>query len=174
MNTDPLPPEEARASSSRVGKAVEYLVASACLLAGRGRLNVSTSIVDDEGVDLVFHLTGGTATLALQVKARTTDSQRVRRGSFLAEVRRQTFSVRADFFVLFVVADPDSGDFGPVWLVPSDVFDRVALRTSTGRLRLVTTIAPTSKSRWRPYRFEKSELTGAILAELHRLEATGR
>ena len=39
-----------------MGKAANYLVAAVCILAPRGRLNVSTSIVDDEGVDLVFHL----------------------------------------------------------------------------------------------------------------------
>lgn len=172
--TDADAPDERRGSSSRIGTAVEYLVAASCLLAGRGHLNVSTSMVDDEGVDLVFHLTGGTATLAIQVKSRTTDSQRVRRGSFLGEVRRQTFSVRPDFFVLFVVADPESGDFGPVWLVPSEVFDRMALRTNTGRLRLVTAIAPTSRSRWRPYRLEKAELTGQLLGELRRLEGAGQ
>ena len=43
--------------AGRMGKAANYLVAAVCILAPRGRLNVSTSIVDDEGVDLVFHLT---------------------------------------------------------------------------------------------------------------------
>jgi hypothetical protein len=42
-------------SAGRMGKAVEYLVAAACILSTRGELNVSTSMVDDEGVDLVFH-----------------------------------------------------------------------------------------------------------------------
>jgi hypothetical protein len=59
--------------AGRMGKAAEYLVAAVCILATRGRLNVSTSIVDDEGVDLVFHLRDSTPTLAVQVKARMTD-----------------------------------------------------------------------------------------------------
>lgn len=50
--------------AGRLGKAAEYLVAAVCILATRGRLNVSTSIVDDEGIDLVFHLRESTATLA--------------------------------------------------------------------------------------------------------------
>ena len=70
-----------------MGKAVEHLVASSCILASRARLNVSTSLVDDEGVDLVFHRRDGTATLAVQVKARTTDTKVVRGGRFLALVR---------------------------------------------------------------------------------------
>lgn len=40
--------------AGRMGKAAEYLVAAVCILATHGQLNVSTSIVDDEGVDLVF------------------------------------------------------------------------------------------------------------------------
>jgi hypothetical protein len=36
------------ASAGRMGKAVEYLVAAACILSTRGELNVSTSMVDDE------------------------------------------------------------------------------------------------------------------------------
>jgi HJR/Mrr/RecB family endonuclease len=51
--------------AGRMGKAVEYLVAAACILTTRGRRNVSTSLVDDEGVDLVFFARG--STLVVQV-----------------------------------------------------------------------------------------------------------
>ena len=37
------------ASAGRMGKAVEYLVAAACILSTRGELNVSTSMVDVDG-----------------------------------------------------------------------------------------------------------------------------
>lgn len=60
-----------------MGKAAEHLVAAFCILTTRGELNVSTSLVDDEGVDLVFHRRNSTATLAVQVKARMSDSKRV-------------------------------------------------------------------------------------------------
>lgn len=36
-------------------KAVEHLVAASCILISDLELNVSTSYVDDEEVDLVFH-----------------------------------------------------------------------------------------------------------------------
>jgi hypothetical protein len=65
------------ADAGRMGKAAEHLVAAFCILATRGALNVSTSLVDDEGVDLVFHRRGSTATLAVQVKARMSDSKRL-------------------------------------------------------------------------------------------------
>jgi hypothetical protein len=58
-----------------MGKAAEYLVAAACILATRGELNVSTSLVDDEGVDLVFNRRDSPATLAVQVKARMSDGK---------------------------------------------------------------------------------------------------
>lgn len=53
-------------SAGRMGKAVEYLVAAACILASRGELGAATSLVDDEGVDLVFNRRGSSATLAGQ------------------------------------------------------------------------------------------------------------
>ena len=67
-------------SAGRMGKATEYLVAATCILTTRGELNVSTSLVDDEGVDLVFNRRNSTSTLAVQVKARMSDSVRVASG----------------------------------------------------------------------------------------------
>jgi hypothetical protein len=53
---EPEPESASRAvEASRIGKAVEHLVAASCILASDMRLNVSTALVDDEGVDLVFH-----------------------------------------------------------------------------------------------------------------------
>jgi len=49
------------ADAGRMGKAAEHLVAAFCILATRGELNVSTSLVDDERVDLVFHRRNFTA-----------------------------------------------------------------------------------------------------------------
>src|SRR4051812_7215701 len=81
--------------AGRMGKAVEHLVAASCILSTRGALNVSTS--DDEGVDLVFHARGSTKTLALQVKARMSDSKTLRtKQRFVAMVRRATFPPRED------------------------------------------------------------------------------
>lgn len=73
--------------SSRMGKAVEHLVASSCILSSRARLNVSTALVDDEGVDLVFHEQGRSNTLAVQVMARMIDSKLAQKGGFHAFVR---------------------------------------------------------------------------------------
>ena len=74
-------------AAGRMGKAAEYLIAAACVLSTRGELNVSTSMVDDEGVDLIFHRRDGVATLAVQVKARMSDNKDVQAGSVVAFVR---------------------------------------------------------------------------------------
>ena len=75
-----------------MGKAAELLVAATCILQSRARLNVSTSIIDDEGVDLVFHLREHTATLAVQVKARMSDGALVQKKRFQAQVREASFN----------------------------------------------------------------------------------
>lgn len=51
--------------AGRMGKAAELLVAATCILQSRGRLNVSTSVIDDEGIDLAYHLRGHTTRLAV-------------------------------------------------------------------------------------------------------------
>jgi uncharacterized protein GlcG (DUF336 family) len=56
--------------AARKGKAVEHLVAATCILMSELQLNVSTSLVDDEGVDLVFHRREASTPLAVQVKSR--------------------------------------------------------------------------------------------------------
>ena len=39
-----------------------------CVLSSDGELNVATSLVDDEGVDLVFYRSAGGPTLSVHVK----------------------------------------------------------------------------------------------------------
>jgi hypothetical protein len=63
--------------------------ASACILDSWGELNTATSLVDDEGVDLVFNRRGSPATLAAQVGARMPIARgcRLVNGWFLRRVR---------------------------------------------------------------------------------------
>jgi hypothetical protein len=73
---------------------------------------VSTSLVDDDGVDLVFHRRGHTATLSVQVKARMSDGALVRTGRVQANVREATFRPRPDLDTLFMrrnIPDCESG-----------------------------------------------------------------
>lgn len=162
-------------NAGRMGKATEYLVASFCILVSQGRLNVSTSMVDDEGVDLVFHQRGGTATLAVQVKARMLSGTVAARGRFQAFVRSQTFTPRSDLALLFVAVDDEHGQLRQAWLVPSDEFDqRKGTPTAQGRYRFSASLKPGTQDQWSPYRLEPLELPGAILRSLDGLEASDR
>jgi hypothetical protein len=111
--------------AARMGKAAEYLIAASAILATRGELNVSTSMVDDEGVDLVFHRRGHASTLAVQVKSRMSDGALARTGRVQANVRDATFRPRLDLDMLFVVVDPVEGRIVTSWLVPSLEFHRL-------------------------------------------------
>lgn len=80
-------------------------MASVCILATRGRLNVSTSLVDDEGVDLVFHLPNSVATLAVEMKARMTEGAMVGRGPSKPKSGHRPSRPREDLDMLFVLVD---------------------------------------------------------------------
>jgi hypothetical protein len=157
--------------SARTGKAVEHLVAATCILASGGELNVSTALVDDEGVDAVFHRRNHSATLAVQIKSRTTSAATTRRGHFLTDIRGQTFRPRPDLYILCVVVDPGRGDFGPVWLVPSELLNQSVVPNARGLLRFSASLKPDAQDRWRPFRLSRAELPQRILDLLAELEA---
>lgn len=161
-------------SAARMGKASEYLVAASCILATRGELNVSTALVDDEGVDLVFHRRGSAATLAVQVKARMSTTVVVQRGQCLANVRAQTFQPRPDLDMLFLAVDVERAAIMTAWLVPSGVFDEmVGEPNAKGLHRFSASMKPGSKDRWAPYRLTATALPRRILARLAELEGIG-
>lgn len=146
------------ADSSRMGKAVEHLVASTCIILSRGQLNVSTSLVDDEGVDVVFHRRGGSATIAVQIKARMNDSRTVQQHGFHAQVRSQTLRPRDDLYILFVLVDVATGTFDTCWLVPSQDFVSMARRDAKARHVFVASAKPASRDQWSRYRLTRNEL----------------
>ena len=157
-------------AAGRMGKAAELLVAASCILATRGELNVSTSLVDDEGVDLVFHHRNSSATLAVQVKARMSDGLAVSRGRFLASARASTFTPRSDFDLLFVAVDAERGAITTAWLVPSaDYGTRAYGPSSRGRYRFSASPKPDSQDQWAAYRLEPAELAKRILDRLGQL-----
>ncbi len=174
MPDDELEDEDYRdksASAARMGKAVEYLVAASCILATAGELNVSTSMVDDEGVDLVFHRRDSSATLAVQVKARMSTSKRVQRQGVVAFVRAQTFRPRGDLDMLFLAVDVSRGAVLTAWLVPSLTFSQlVGSPNSRGRHRFAASMKEGSKDRWTAFRLNPDQLAPRVLARLDALE----
>ncbi len=170
-----IPPEpRAGGDSGRKGKAVEHLVAASVILGSGDVLNVSTSFVDDEGVDLIFHRRGRPETLAVQVKSRSWRSKGLSGGVFATDVRRETFAPRDDLYLLYVAVDEENADYGPVWLVPSKVLARQVRPNSYGRFRFVASAKEASNDRWRRYRLEKKDLPQRLLEILSHLERRDR
>lgn len=158
---------------ARKGTAVEYLIAASCMLASDFKLNVSTNMVDDEGVDLVFHRRDSPATLAVQIKSRSWSAHVMRdREKFIADVRQGTFHHRRDLFLLFVAVDSQFAEYGPLWLIPSVDFANGLTPGKRAKLRFVASASPASNDRWVKYRMERSQLPNRILAALDELEQT--
>ena len=153
--------------AARKGKAVEHLIAASCILASGCELNASTSLVDDEGVDIVFHRRGRSRTVAVQVKSRFEGTSMLsKKGAFVAGVRKVAFRPREDLYLLFVVVNPDAPDFGPVWLVPSHDFGERVKPNPAGLLRFRASVKIDTKDQWSKYRLDKPELPSRLLAIL--------
>ncbi|MGD0020441.1 MAG: hypothetical protein ABSD62_14435 [Candidatus Limnocylindrales bacterium] len=159
------------ADSSRMGKAVEHLVAATCIIGSRAKLNVSTALVDDEGIDLVFHKRDGVSTLAVQVKARMNDSSPLDRGTFTANVRSETMRARRDLFLLFVAVDVKGAALDVCWLIQSEVFVQRATRDTLDRYRFSASAKPGTNDQWREYRLGPSELPAKILQYIDWVDA---
>jgi hypothetical protein len=155
----------------RRGIASESLVASMCVLGSDGELNVATSLVDDEGVDLVFYRSAGGPTLSVQVKSHFFDTpgKIERRGvNFLLNPR--VFNARDDLYLLFFVVDQYTARIQTAWLVPSVEFSK----SKTGKnLRFQASPDPDSGSPWAHFLVDPlgaRELAGRIMSVLARLE----
>lgn len=132
-------------------------------------------MVDDEGADLVFHQREGTATLAIQVKARMLSGSAAGRGRFLADVRSQTFTARKNLAMLFITVDVEQGRLDTAWLIPSDAFaERKGTSIGQDKYRFSASLKPGTQDQWSPYRLEPLDLPGAILQFLDELEASDR
>jgi hypothetical protein len=154
-----------------IGKPVELFIAAYCMLASSGKLNVSTSFIDDQGVDLVFNRWGRTATLPIQVKSRTTEAGTIRdKGRFIAHVKRSTFQARTNFFVLFTVVDRPTAALGPVWLVPSVALDR--RDRDKDAIRFQANVNPSGDGQWDNYSLTLAQLPSRILSILDDLAAS--
>lgn len=153
------------ADAGRKGKAVEHLIAALCVLGSNGELNAWTSLVDDEGVDLVLQRRNRPETIALQVKSRLSSAKGItERKRFQSQVRAATLRPRDDLYMLFVVADPATLDLDPIWLVPSRDFIEKAPVGSSGKHRFVASIKHGTKDRWAEYLVEKERLSSRLLA----------
>ena len=156
--------------AARMGKAVEHLVAATCILASGFELNVSTSLVDDEGVDLVFHRRDRATILPVQVKSRSMRASTiVRQSRFIANIGASTLQPRDDLYMLFVAVDTGDGTLQMVWLVPSVDFANRTKPNSQNRHRLSASMKAATKDQWSEYRLRRADLAHELLGILDRL-----
>ena len=154
----------------RRGIAAESLVASMCVLGSDGELNVATSLVDDEGVDLVFYRSAGRPTLSVQVKSHffNAPGELERRGA-KALLNPGTFRARPDLYLLVLVVDQYEARIQTAWFVPSVEFSE----SKTGKnRRFQASPDPDSGSPWADYLVNDpsaGELVDRIMSALARL-----
>lgn len=165
----------AQAGSARKGKATEHLIAAMCVLASGGELNALTALVDDEGVDLSLKRRNGSNTLDLQVKSAFMGERKnlSEKGTFVADVRLETFRARDDFFLLYVVIDGSRAELLRAWLVPSSVLESAGFIVRTGGkecLRFQASSKPSSQDKWRDHRLERDELIPALLKLIREMD----
>ena len=142
-----------------------------CVLGSDGVLNVATSLVRDEGVDLVFYRSAGGPTLSVQVKSHFFDApgKIERRGvNFLLNPR--VFSARDDLYLLFLVVNQYEARIQTAWFVPSVEFSE----SKTGKnRRFQASPDRDSGSPWADYLVDPlgaGELADRIMSALARLE----
>jgi hypothetical protein len=135
-----------------MGKAVEHLVASMCVLGTGGDLNAWTSIVDDEGVDVMLQRRNHPETLALQVKSRFTTAKGIaEKQRFHTQVRKATFKPKKELHMLFAVVDPSEVALKTIWIVPSLKFVKAAPLSPHLKYKFVASAKPGSKDKWARY-----------------------
>lgn len=168
--------QEAKLATSAVrgnhskGKPVELFIAAYCMLASRNRLNVATSYIDDEGVDLFVNRWRGRSTLALQVKSKYSDSVEIGRDEFIVNVSRRTFEPRPNYYVVFVLVDEELVRLNPMWLVPSQVLGEKS--PGSEDIRFAANLATVGKGlgQWEEYVVTLEGLPSKILGILDGLE----
>lgn len=154
----------AELTESQKGKIAQDLLAIATVLGSRGKVNVALPSVDDEAVDIIFYLRGGSRkTLFAQVKSRWLSSKGVQKGVFRTQVRRATFSSRENYCLIFAVCDQEQLQLGQtLWIVPSDDFTKLTSGQSNPK-RIVFQSNFDSNDMWQKYRLKLQQLPDRII-----------
>ncbi len=137
-------------TTSQIGKVGETFVASQLMLASGGRLSPFLPLADDAGVDLVLLDKVTAAALTIQIKSRTdVDNKKAQTVEF--NVRRATFTIQADAYMLGILLDAAGQGIRSAWLVPNAELEDVSNRRPD-KLVLTPSAKSTSNDRYTPYR----------------------
>jgi hypothetical protein len=146
-----------------------------CVLASEGELNALTALVDDEGVDLSLKRRDGTRTLDVQVKAAFLGDRKnlTEDGTFIADVREETFRPRTDLVMLYLVIDAPKARIDKAWLVPSEELAENGFVVKAGGRSLVRFQASAnenSNDKWRHRRIPGDALVKELVTMVRELE----
>ena len=158
------------ATAGRMGKASELLVAASAIISTRGQINVSTAILDDDGIDLIFPRRGHPETLSVQVKTRFSDSIQVQRGQFSIPIREETFAPAPDVYVLGVIVDVVAAVISHAWFIPSEIINNRLTPNGQNRRVVIASAKPDTKDQWAQYRIVPNQLGAHICALLTSLQ----
>ncbi|MHB8274559.1 MAG: hypothetical protein ACYDC9_07335 [Dermatophilaceae bacterium] len=170
--TDPAGPDaylDKSATAGRMGKASELLTAATAIISTRGQINVSTAVLDDDGIDLIFSRRGHPETLSVQVKTRFSDSTQVQRGQFSIPIREETFAPAPDVYVLGVIVDVGATAISHAWFIPSEIINNRLTPNGQNRRVVTASAKPETKDQWARYRVVPNQLgahIGTLLTSL--------
>lgn len=158
--------------SREKGDIVEDRIKDLILLHGQGLLSVFKPVTDARGVDLVVVKSGIFQPIFLQVKSRF---KLLKSGSFLMDIRGN-FQAHHAFYVVGAHFDTAELEIAPhLLLVPTEILVKKARRVKAKsetlfRYRVVTALSPDTRSKWKPYVIEKSELANKLLEKFTEIE----
>lgn len=134
------------------------------MLASYGRLSPFRPLADDDGTDLLVadKLSGGV--VHVQVKARYL-SEADAPGYVQFDVRRATFRIRLDSFLLAAIIDPANGALWRAWLIPTAELPGVSI-VKPDKYAITPNPSLISRDRYASFRCENMQtLVGRLLAE---------
>lgn len=110
---------------SQIGRAGELAIELYTLVTAGGEVDIYSPVVDDDHVDLVAGIRGGTPTLGIQVK---TSPSLDHSGLVEARASYPVGHIREDPSFIYAVVLLDAVRIGALWLIRSPDFNRLAYR----------------------------------------------
>ncbi|HEV2415271.1 MAG TPA: hypothetical protein VGX27_10720 [Candidatus Dormibacteraeota bacterium] len=146
---------------SQIGRAGELAIELYALVTSGGEVDIYAPVVDDDHVDLVAGIRGGTPTLGIQVKTTPTLD---RSGLVEARASYPEGQIRDDRNFLYSVVLLDGVRIESVWLFRSPDFNRLAYRiVDRGKEILEFRARPSGNDPFQPFRIDPLEIGPAII-----------
>lgn len=147
---------------SQIGRAGELAIELYTLVTAGGEVDIYSPVVDDDHVDLVAGIRGGTPTLGIQVKTTPTLDH-----SGLVEARASypVGRIREDPNFIYAVVLLDAVRIGALWLIRSPDFNRLAYRiVDRGREILEFRGRPAGDDVFSTFRIDPMQIGPTIMA----------